>query len=243
MVANMTPRKLRHVILTAVALLVIGVGIGTLSRSMSAVQGREPGDDKAAGSDKDSKASAETPTTLPENLSERRKLLLKALNQRMEQWQTGKATLHPLKDDLRALLKVSDELSNTKERVAGLEDCVKLAKELVKVTEAKAAAGSATEADRLEVKVLLLDIQAELLREQNKPARLTREKYDKIKQGTTTYKEVVEWLGEPDSTNRPLARGEWLQAIWLDGSKKINVAFDNDVVRLKAAKGIPGVTP
>jgi Domain of Unknown Function with PDB structure (DUF3862) len=239
----MALRKLRHVILTLLALLAIGGVVGTLNRSMPAVHGHEPGDNKAAGSDKDSKASAEAPTTLPENLRERRTLLLKAFNQRMEQWQAGKAMLHPLKDDLRALLKVSDELSNTKERVAGLEECVKLARELVKATEAKAAEGPATEADRLEAKVLLLDVQAALLREQNKPARLTKENYDKIKQGTTTYKEVVEWLGEPDSTNRPLARGEMLQAIWIDGSKRINVAFNNDVVRLKAAKGIPGIAP
>ena len=67
---------------------------------------------------------------------------------------------------------------------------------------------------------------------------LTKENYDKIKQGTTTYKEVVELLGEPDGTNRPLARGEALQAIWVVGSRKINVTFENDVVKLKKDSGL-----
>ncbi len=251
----MSPRKNRHAIMAAVALVVIGGGIAALDRPMSAVHGREPDDensssDKASGSDKDSKASAEPEANLQKNLKDRREMLLKAFNQRMEQWQAGKVVLHPLKDDLRALVKVSAELYSTKkERVAGFEDCVKLAKELVRVTEAQAVADIATEADGLEVKVLLLEIQEELLREQNKLVHardlnsLTKENYDKIEQGKTTYKEVVELLGEPDGTNGPVARGEWLQAVWVVGSKRINVVFDNDVVRLKKASGIPGAAP
>jgi len=258
----MALRKNRHAILAAVALVVIGGGVGALGWSMSAVHGREPGDgskasssDKASGSDKDSKASADPQATLQENLKDRREMLLKAFNQRMEQWQAGKVMLHPLKDDLRALVKVGAELYSTKkERVAGLEECVKLTKELVKVTEARfvidvAVDRLATEPDRLEVKVLLLEIQAELLREQNKLVHardlnsLTKENYDKIKLGTTTYKEVVELLGEPDGTNGPLAHGERLQAIWVVGSRRINVVFKDDVVQLKKASGIPGVAP
>jgi hypothetical protein len=245
---------MRHALMAAVALVVIG-SVGALGRSTSAVHGREPGDDskasssdKASGSDKDSNVSAAPEATLQENLSARREMLLKAFNQRMEQWQAGKVMLTPLKDDLRALVKVGTELySDKKERVARLEECVKLSKELVRVTDALVAARLATEADGLEVKVLLLEIQAELQREQNKPLHardlngLTKENYDKIKVGTTTYKEVVGLLGEPDGTNRPLARGEWLKVVWVVGSKRINVAFDNDVVRLKGASGIPGV--
>jgi hypothetical protein len=211
----MAPRKTRRVILAAVALLVLG-GVG---------------------------GAGEPEGNLQQNLRDRREMLLKAFNQRMEQWQAGKVTLHPLKDDLRALVKVSDEHSNGKERVVGLEECVKLAKNLVKVTDAKVVERVATEADGLEVKVLLLEIQTELQREQNKPVRLTRENYDKIRQGATTYKEVVELLGEPNGTNRPLARGEWLQTVWVVGSRRINVVFDNDVVKLKKASGIPGVAP
>jgi hypothetical protein len=193
------------------------VVVAALGRSMSAVHGQESGgskasasSDTASGSDKDSKASADLAARLQENLKDRREMLLKAFNQRMEQWQAGKVMLHPLKDDLRALVKVSAELySDKKERVAGFEECVKLARDLVKVTEAKVVDRLATEADGLEVKVLLLEIQAELLREQNKPVHaresnsLTRENYDKIKLRTTTYKEVVELLGEPNGTNRP----------------------------------------
>jgi Domain of Unknown Function with PDB structure (DUF3862) len=243
----MTLRKIRHLLMAAVALVVIAGGVGVLGRSMSAVHGQEPGDgsndsasDEASGSDKDSKLGAEPKAKLQENLKDRREMLLKAFNLRMEQWRAGKVTLDPLKDDLRALVKVIAELFSTKkERVAGVEECVKLARDLAKVTDAKAGAGLVTEADGLEVKVLLLEIQAELLREQNKPVHardlnsLTRENYDKIKPGTTTYKQVVELLGEPDGTNRPLARGEWLQAIWVVGSRRINVVFDNDVVKLK----------
>ena len=253
----MALRKTRRVIMAAVALVVIGGGVGALGRSTSAVHGREPGDgskasssDKASGSDKDSKASADPEAKRRENLKDRREMLLKAFNQRREQWQAGKGMLDPLKDDLRALVKVGAELySNKKERVAGLEECVKSAKDLVKVMEAKVVDGLATEADELEVKVLLLETQAELQREQNKPVQardlnsLCKENYDKIKQGATTYKEVVELLGEPDGTNRPLAGGEALQTIWVVGSRRINVVFKEDVVQLKKASGIPDVAP
>jgi hypothetical protein len=211
----MALQKIRRVIVAAVALVVIG-----------------------------SKANADPQAELQENLKDRREMLLKAFSQRMEQWQAGKVTLDPLKDDLRALARVGDELANTKERIAVLAECVKLAKDLAKVTEAKIADRLAIEADGLEVQVLLQEIQTELLREQNEPVRLTKENYDKIKLGATTYKEVVEWLGEPNGTNRPLAHGESLQAVWLVGSKRINVVFDsNDVAKLKKASGIPGALP
>jgi hypothetical protein len=238
---NMARPKIRHLILAAIALAIPGVGVGTPSRSMSALQGQEPGG---------STASADSAALLQENLKDRRELLLKAFNQRMEQWQAGNGRLHPLKDNLRALARVCAELSSSKkERVAGLEECVKLARDLLKVTEAKVQGALATEADGLEVKVLLLEVQAELLREQTKTVptvendRLTRENYDRIKLRTTTYKEVVDLLGEPNGTNRPLARGERLQAVWVVGSKRINVVFANDVVALKKASGIPGAAP
>jgi hypothetical protein len=196
------------------------------------------------------KAGADPQAELQENLTDRRELLLKAFNLRLDQWQAGKVMVNPLKDDLHALVKVDVELYSTKkERVAGLEECAKLAKDLVKVTETKVRAGLATEADGLEVKVLLGEIQSELQREQNRPLHardlhsLTKENYDKIKQGKTTYKEVVELLGEPDHTNAPIARRELLQCIWIDGTRKINVAFDNDVAKLKAPTGILGVGP
>jgi hypothetical protein len=194
------------------------------------------------------KAGADPETDLQENLKERREMLVKALNQRIDQWQAGKGTLNPLKDDLRALVKVNSELYSTKkDRAFALEECVQRAKDLA---EAVVSDRLATAADGLEVKVLLLEILEELQRERNRPEHardlnsLTKENFDKIKPGKTTYKEAVELLGEPDGTNLPLARGEWLQAIWIDGSRRINIAFDNDIVRLKPkATGIPGVAP
>ena len=252
----MALRKTQHAIMAVVASVVVIGCIGVLGRPMSrtcAADGdgsNASSSDKASGSEKDSSASADPQAMLQENLKERRALLLKAFSQRMEQWLDEKVTLHPLKDDLRALVKVSAELySDKKARVAGFKDCVKLAKELVKVTEAMVQSGIVTEADELEAKVLLQEIQATLEREQNKPVRardlnsLTKENYDKIKQGTTTYKEVVELLGEPDGTNGPVASGEWLQVVWIDGTKRINIAFEHDVVKLKKAAGIPGAAP
>jgi hypothetical protein len=238
--------------MAAVALVVIGGGVGALSRSMSAVHGQGPGDgstasssDKGSGSDKDSKASAEPEVKPNENLKDRREMLLKAFNGRLQQWQAGKTTLDPLKDDLRALVKVGAELfSDKKERVAGLEECVKLTKELVKVTDAKAADRLATEADGLEVKVLLLEIQAELLREQNKTApavdkdKLTFENTKKIKALTTTYKEVVELLGEPASKNTD-KDGKIRSAKWISGEKSLTVDFEDDVVRSAMSHAIP----
>ncbi len=252
MVRTMALRKIRHVIMVAIALVVIGGGVGALGRSMSAVHGQEPGDDskasssdKAPGSEKESKAGAEPEVKLNADLKDRRELLLKAIGQRMQQWQAGKITLDPLKDDLRALVKVSAELySAKKERVAGLEECVKLAKELVKVTDAQAAAGLATEADGLEVKVLLLEIQAELLREQNKTApvvdkdKLTFENTKKIKALTTTYKEVVELLGESASKNTD-KDGKIRSAKWISGEKSFTVIFEDEVVRSTTSHAIP----
>ena len=248
----MALRKLRHAMISVVALVVIGGGVGVLGRSMWAVHGREPGDgskapsaDKGSGSDKDSKASAEPEAKPNENLKDRREMLLKAFNGRLQQWQAGKITLDPLKDDLRALVKVGAELySDEKERVAGLEECVKLAMELVKVTEAKAADRLATEADGLEVKVLLLEIQAELLREQNKTApavdkdKLTFENTKKIKPFTTTYKEVVELLGEPAAKNTT-EDGKVRSAKWISGEKSLTVNFEDEVVRSAMAHAIP----
>jgi len=234
-----------------VALVVIGGGVGALGWSMSAVHGQGPGDgskasssDKGSRSDKDSKASAEPEVKLNETLKDRRQMLLKAFNGRLQQWQAGKITVDPLKDDLRALVKVGAELySDKKERVAGLEECVKLTKELVKVTDAKAADRLATEADGLEVKVLLLEIQAELLREQNKTApavakdKLTFENTKKIKPFTTTYKEVVELLGEPASKNTK--DGKVRSAKWISGEKSLTVNFEDDVVRSAMSHAIP----
>src|SRR5579862_2352486 len=109
----MALRQIRHVFMAAVALVVIGIVAGSNASSS----------DNAPGSDKDSKASADPAAMLQENLKDRREMLLKAFNQRMEQWQAGKVMLTPLKDDLRALAKVGAELYSTKkERVAGLEE-------------------------------------------------------------------------------------------------------------------------
>src|SRR5262249_2912299 len=127
MVRTMALRKLRHAMIWVIALAVIGGGVGVLGRSMWAAHGREPGDgstapssDKGSGSDKDSKASAGPEAKVNEGLKDRREMLLKAFNARLQQWQAGKGTLDPLKDDLRALAKVSAELySAKKERVAG----------------------------------------------------------------------------------------------------------------------------
>jgi RNA polymerase sigma factor (sigma-70 family) len=241
MVRTMALQRLRHVIMAAIALVVVGGGVGALSR-MSAVQGREPGDgskasssEKGSGSDKDSKASTE-----PEvKLKDRREMLLKAYNERLQQWKAGKISLDPLKDDLRALVKVGVELySDKKERVAGLEECVKFAKEVVNVTEAKVHGGLATEADKLEAKVLVLEIQAELLREQNKAApvvdkdkdKLVYENTHKIKALTTTYKEVVDLLGEPASKNTD-KDGKVRSAKWISGEKSFTVNFEDEVVR------------
>jgi RNA polymerase sigma factor (sigma-70 family) len=252
MVRTMALRKLRHALISVVALVVIGGGVGLLGRSMWAVHGREAGDgskaslsDNASGAEKDSKASADPQARLRENLKARREMLLKAFHGRLRQWRAGKITLDPLKDDLRALVKVGAELySDKKERVAGLEECVKLTRELVKVTGAKAADRLATEADGLEVKVLLLEIQAELLREQNKTAptvdkdRLTWENSRKIKPRTTTYKEVVGLLGEPAAKNTT-RDGKVRSAKWISGAKSITVIFEDGVVRSKMMHAIP----
>jgi RNA polymerase sigma factor (sigma-70 family) len=252
MIRTMALQKLRHAMFSVVALVVIGGGVGVVGWSMSAVHGQEPGDspkaspsDKAPGSDKDTKTGAEPEGKLNENLKDRRDMLLKAFNGRLDLWQAGKGTIDPLKDDLRALVKVGAELySGKKERVAGLDECIRLAKDLVKVTELRALLnGPVTEADRLEVKVLLLEIQADLLREQSKSApvvdkdKLTYENTHKIKALTTTYKEVVELLGEPanKSTDKD---GKLRSAKWISGEKSFTVNFDADVARSMTSHGI-----
>ena len=248
MVRTMTLRKLRHALIVVVALLVIGGGVGVLGRSMWA---GEPDDgpkaspsDKGSGVDKDSKP-AEADAKLNEALKDRREMLLKAIAARIKQWQAGKITLDPLKDDLRALVKVTLELSAEKKgRVDGLKECEKLTKAVVDVTEAQFKAGIVSEADTLEAKVLLLEIQAELLREQNKTSpvvdkdRLTYENTKKIKALTTTYKEVVELLGEPASKNTD-KDGKLRSAKWISGEKSFTVNFEDDVVRSVMSHAIP----
>jgi hypothetical protein len=249
----MALRKIRHIMIAAVALVVIGGGVGALSRSTSAVRGQGPGDgskaslsDNASGFEEDSKASAEPEAKVKENLKDRREMLLKAIEARKQQWQAGATSLDPLKDDLRALVKVALELSaDLKGRVDGLKECEKLTREVVDVTEAKLKAGKVSEADGLEVKVLLLEIQAELLREQNKLAhaveppplkkdKLTVENTKKIKALTTTYKEVVELLGEPANKNTD-KDGKVRSAKWISGVKSFTVIFENEVVKSTTA--------
>jgi hypothetical protein len=101
------------------------------------------------------------------------------------------------------------------------------------------------EADGLEVKVLLLEIQAELLREQNKTApavvekdKLTFENTKKIQAHTTTYKEVVELLGEPANkiTDKD---GKVRSAKWISGAKSFTVNFEDEVVRSSTSHAIP----
>jgi RNA polymerase sigma factor (sigma-70 family) len=252
MVRNMALRKIRHVIIAAIALVVIGGGVGALGRSMSAVQAREPDDnskagspDKAPASEKDPKAVVEPEAALNENLKDRREMLLKAIKVRMEQWRTGTGTLDPLKDDLRALVKLSAESTSAKkERVAGLEECLKLSQEIVKVIEALVKAGRETEVAVLEAKVLQLEIQAELLREQTKTApagekdRLTYENTKKIKALTTTYKEVVELLGEPAAKNTD-KDGKIRSAKWISGEKSFTVNFEDDIAKSMMSHAIP----
>jgi hypothetical protein len=248
----MALRKLRHALISLVALVVVGSGFGMLGHSMWAAHAREPGDDpkasspdKGSGSDRDPKASAAPEAKPNQDLKDRREMLLKAFQGRMQQWQAGKGTLDPLKDDLRALVKVGAELYAAKqERVVGLEECVKLARDLVKVTDAKVVDRVATEADGLEVKVLLLEIQAELLREQDKSApaaekdRLIYENTRKIKPLTTTFKEVVELLGDPAGKNTD-KDGKLRSAKWISGEKSLTVNFEDDVVRSVMSHAIP----
>jgi outer membrane protein assembly factor BamE (lipoprotein component of BamABCDE complex) len=250
MVRTMALQKLRHVLISVVALVVLGGGVGLVGRSLWAAHAQEPGDssnasssNSASGSDKDSQASANLQAKLNENLKTRREMLFKALQRRMQQWRAGTITLDPLKDDLRALVRVSAELFDKKERVAGFEECVKLTRELVKGTEAKTAAGLSTEADGLEVKVLLLEIQAELLREQSRTAptvskeKLTWENYKKIKPHTTTYKEVVALLGEPAGKNTK--DGKVRSAKWITDDRSVTVNFEDNVVMSTMAHAIP----
>jgi RNA polymerase sigma factor (sigma-70 family) len=252
MVRTMALQKLRQVMISVVALVVVGGGVGVMGRSMWAVHGQEPGDgakasssDSASGSDNDSKASADLKAKLKDNLKERREMLLKAFQGRFEEWQAGKITLDPLKDDLRALVKVGAELySSRRERVAGLKECVKLTKDIVKVIDAKAVGRLLTEADRLEVKVLLLEIQAELLREHSQTAptvardKLTFANTKKIKPHTTTYKEVVALLGEPAGKNTT-KDGKVRSAKWISGEKSFTVIFEGDVVKSTMSHAIP----
>jgi RNA polymerase sigma factor (sigma-70 family) len=253
MVRTMALRKMQHAIVSVVVLVVLGGGVGLMSRSLWAVQGGEPGDssrasssDKGSDSDKGSKGSAEPDAKLNQDLKDRREMLLRAFNGRMKQWDAGRISLDPLKDDLRALVKVSGELySDKKERVTAIEECIKLAKDLAKLTEAKVQGGLATEADKLEAKVLVLEIQAVLLHEQNKTAptvddkdKLTYENTKKIKSGTTTYKDVVELLGEPASKNTT-DDGKVRNAKWISGEKSLTVTFEDEVVRIVMSHAIP----
>jgi outer membrane protein assembly factor BamE (lipoprotein component of BamABCDE complex) len=66
---------------------------------------------------------------------------------------------------------------------------------------------------------------------------LTKENLDKIKAGTTTFKEVVELLGEP--TAKSITKeGKLRSALWISGIKNANINFEEDVVRSINARGM-----
>ncbi len=63
--------------------------------------------------------------------------------------------------------------------------------------------------------------------------KLTQENLDKVKVGTTTFKEVVDLFGEPTSTGTT-KEGKVKSALWISGGlKNVNIDFDeNGVVQL-----------
>jgi outer membrane protein TolC len=64
---------------------------------------------------------------------------------------------------------VNLEFSSDKdERAKALGECIKIAEQIQKVTDAKVTAGLATEADALEAKALLQELRVHLLREGTK---------------------------------------------------------------------------
>ncbi len=140
-------QRLRYVVVAIIISAAAGVAIGAPTESSSS--------DKAA--------------ELKALLKERRNTLNNIVDLRFQRWQAGKDVLEVVLKAQRELLRANLELlDDPKERMAALQDCLETAKKIQKINEEKLQAGLATQADALEAKTAMQEIQIEILREELK---------------------------------------------------------------------------
>ncbi len=65
--------------------------------------------------------------------------------------------------------------------------------------------------------------------------KMTKANYNRIKVGTTTYDQVVELLGKPDSN---ADQGDMKLAGWATPTQAITIEFDKGVVKKKNSTGL-----
>jgi hypothetical protein len=102
-------------------------------------------------------------------LEERHEMLSKLLNQLMAQYNAGTTNFGRVHVAMKELIKSAAELDGSPEkRLAALKEDLKLANQIVKLTEARVKVGVAHSTDLLEARVMQLNARIEVLREEGK---------------------------------------------------------------------------
>jgi len=117
----------------------------------------------------DLKRDPDKPAEIKTLLKERHMLLSQVVAQLTAQYQAGKLDFTRLGQAERDLLRATVELEEDLEkRIVLLQEGEKTAKKIVALAEAQLKVGTTTGVDVLQAKVVLLEVQIELLREKAK---------------------------------------------------------------------------
>ena len=139
------------------------VALALLAFLMQTPRAAEEKDKPAAG------ATERPAAKIKELLKERSKVLNKVVDLLEKQYQAGTVSINEVLQAKRAALEAKLDLSGTAaERIAVLKDAVKIAQQMVELTEARVKAGQGSEVDLLRAHALLLQCQVRLLREEGK---------------------------------------------------------------------------
>jgi hypothetical protein len=124
-----------------------------------------PGTGGQAQTKPDPKKGREKAAEIKTLLKERHKLLNMVVAHFMDQYKVGIVDFTQIAPAQRDLLRATLELEEDDEKRVGLlQQGERTAKEFVKIAEARFKLGARTEVDLLQAKVVLLEIQIELLR-------------------------------------------------------------------------------